>query len=104
MTEEDQFKRQEANELRRKLQEESKRIIEKAKGDKNTQQKIRLIVNVITPDNFEKKFEELRGYMFGELKTQNEEGYDKDLHPTLTDENLSEENLQMVVETIFRKA
>jgi hypothetical protein len=92
-TPEDEFKRQEANELRKKLFEESKKIIEKAKSDKNTQQKIRLIVNVITPDNFEKKFDELRGYMFGELKTPNEEGYDKEMHPLLTDEILSEENL-----------
>jgi len=86
------------------LIEESKKTIEKAKSDKNTLQKIRLIVNVITPDNFEKKFEELRGYMFGELKAPNEDGYNKELHPVLTDENLSEENLQLVVETIFRKA
>jgi len=59
---------------------------------------------VILPDNFEKKFAELRGYTFGDLKTPTEPGYDKEKHPTLTDENLSEENLQIVVETIFRKA
>ena len=84
--------------------EESKKTIEKAKGDNNILQKIRLIVNVILPENFDKKFEELRGYTFGDLKTPNETGYDKELHPTLTDENLSEENLQIVVETILRKA
>jgi hypothetical protein len=102
--EDDFFKRQEADLLRKKLIEESRKTIEKAKGDKNILQKIRLIVNLILPDNFDKKFEELRGYTFGDLKTPNEAGYDKDLHPTLTDENLSEENLQIVVETIFRKA
>ena len=59
---------------------------------------------MITPDSFEKKFEELRGYMFGDLKAEKEEGYSKELHPALTDQNLSEENLQIVVETIFRKA
>ena len=84
--------------------EESKKVLEKAKSDKNTQQKIRLIVNVITPDNFDKKFEELREYIFGLLKHANEEGYDKEVHHILSDEDLSKENLQLVVETIFRKA
>lgn len=29
-------------------------------------------MNVITPDNFDKKFLELRQYLFGELKTRAE--------------------------------
>jgi hypothetical protein len=103
-TEDDFFKRQEADLLRKKMLEESKKTIEKAKGDKNILQKIPLIVNLIRPENVDKKFEELRGYIFGDLKTPNEAGYDKELHPTLTDENLSEENLQIVVDTILRKS
>jgi len=42
------------------------------KQDKNQIQKIRLILNVIAPDNYDKKFAELRGYLFGELKTKTE--------------------------------
>ncbi len=97
------FKRQEPDELRKKLAEESKATIEKAKSDRNTEQSIRLIVNVISPDNFDKKFEELRCYMFGQLKTSSEAGYDRIAHPLLTDENISKKNLNIVVETIFRK-
>ena len=98
------FKRQESDVLRKKLIEESKKTIEKATGDKNILRKIRLIVNVILPDNFDMKFEELRGYTFGDLKAPNETGYDKILHPTLSDENVSKENIQIVVETILLKA
>jgi hypothetical protein len=34
-------------------------------------------VNLITPDNFEKKFEELRIFMFGEYKLPTEEGFEE---------------------------
>lgn len=56
MTDDDQFKRKEADDLRRELTEKSRTVIEKAKGAKNVDQQIRLIINVITPDNFNKKF------------------------------------------------
>jgi hypothetical protein len=85
------------------LWEESKQVIEKAKSDKNTSQKIRLIVNVITPDNFDKKFEELRVFMFGDHKLPEEEGYNESVD-TLTEDKVSNENLQIIVETVFRKA
>lgn len=39
------------------------------KLDKNETQKIKLILNIIAPDNFEKKFSELRGFLFKGLKT-----------------------------------
>lgn len=42
--------------------------------------------------------------MFGELKSPEEAGYNGELHPVLSDENLTEENMNMIVETIFRKA
>jgi hypothetical protein len=102
-TEEEVLKRGEADTLKKRLFEESKLVLQKAKSDKNTQQKIRLIVNVITPDNFEKKFEELRVFMFGDYKLPEEEGYDESLGQ-LSDENVSDENLQIIVETVFRKA
>ena len=46
--------------------------MKKMRQDKNEIQKIRLILNVITPDNFDKKFKELRGFLFNELKTKTE--------------------------------
>ena len=76
---------------------------EETLGDKNTKQKIRLIVNVITPDNLEKKFVELRGFMFGERRLQTEEGYNPETD-MLTEGSLSDENMNIIVETIFRKA
>lgn len=91
-TEEEVLKRGQADELRKKLAEESKRVIEKTKSDKNVHQKIRLIVNLITPDNFERKFEELRVFMFGDHKLSTEEGYDPEVD-TLTDVKVSDENL-----------
>jgi hypothetical protein len=36
----------------KKLVEESKETISKAMGDKNIQQKIRLTINLIVPENF----------------------------------------------------
>ncbi len=38
------------------------------------------------------------------MKFAGETGYNKESHPILSDENLSDENLQIVVKTIFRKA
>lgn len=96
MTEEEIKKRNEANELRRKLAKESETAREKALREKNIDQKIRLIINVITPDNFEKKFEELRNFLFPGLKAKGEPGYDPEIHPVLTDEilNLSDKELK----------
>ncbi len=78
-TEEEILKRGEADQLNKRIFEESKLVLQKAKSDKNTQQKIRLIVNVMSPDNFEKKSEELRVFMFGDYKLPKEEGYDESL-------------------------
>ena len=50
--------------MRTELHEKSKQVIEKAREDKNIFQKIRLLLNVIAPENMEKKFAELRGLMF----------------------------------------
>lgn len=64
-------------------------------------QQIRLICNVITPDNFEKKFKELRHHTFGDLKLPTEKGFDPNVD-RLTE--VSQENLDLIVERIFSKA
>jgi len=58
---------------------------ENAKKDKNDNQKIRLILNIIAPDNYTKKFGELRGYLFPNLKKreecdEEEVDYDEEAH------------------------
>jgi hypothetical protein len=58
---------------------------------------------LITPDNYDKKFEELRVFMFGDHKLPEEEGYNESVD-TLTEDKISNQNLQIIVETIFRKA
>ncbi|TNV85454.1 hypothetical protein FGO68_gene13109 [Halteria grandinella] len=102
LTEEERFVRQVANELKQKLSEEAKKFIDKTKLDKNLEQKIRLIVNVITPDNFDKKFEELREYMFGKVKLSDEPGYNAEVDKWNADDYV--ENMIVVVERIFKKA
>jgi len=44
--------------------------MKKMRAEKNENQKIRLILNVITPDNYDKKFGELIGFLFKDLKTE----------------------------------
>jgi len=58
---------------------------------------------VITPDTYDKKFEELRVFMFGDHKLPEEEGYQESVD-TLNEDNINNENLQIIVETVFRKA
>jgi hypothetical protein len=90
-----------------KLREKAIAMQKKVKMEKNTEQKIRLILNVITPDNFEKKFNELRGFLFGELKNREEceneeiEYLDENI---LQEENINTEILTVIVQNIFRKA
>lgn len=74
-------------------------------------QQIKLICNVITPDNFDKKFSELRQYLFGDLKHKNEPGYNPGM-PVYTDaeegkdagDNENAKNMLLIVERIFSKA
>lgn len=78
------------------------------KSEAKTRNKIKLILNLLSPDNFEKKIRELRDIMFPENKTRAEcfeedIEFAKDKH-LLTDENLDEEVLQFVVHNIFKKA
>lgn len=58
---------------------------------------------MIAPDNFEKKFDELRQVMFEDMKYAGEEGYDPNVHTPLST-NLNKENMTTVVQTVFRKA
>lgn len=102
-TEEEKFQRQEADMLRAKLKEESKRVLAKTKEDKNLTQKIRLIINVITPDNFEKKFEELREHMFGPIKAPSEEGYNAEVDKFERTPEMAVK-LEAIVERVFSKA
>lgn len=60
-----------------------------------------LILNVITPDNKKKKFDELKGYLFADFKVRSkcfeeEIEYDEDVHK-LTDENIPMDILKTVV-------
>lgn len=54
------------------LKEKAKEMIKKCQMVKNEGQQIRLILNVITPDNYDKKFGELRKFLFGESRTAEE--------------------------------
>lgn len=69
-----------------------------------------MILNVIAPDNYTKKFTELREYLFGDKKTENEvfatntgETYNPDVH-ALKDEDINNDLLETIVQNIFRKA
>ena len=89
---------------KKELALKSQKYMEELKAKEETVQKhIRRNINMILPDNFDKKFAELKGYMFPGLKTPGEEGYDpaKDI---ITETTLNLENVGIVVETIFRKA
>ena len=100
--------KQEDTEEKQKLRQAALEMKKKLSMSKNVEQKIRLIMNVISPDNFDKKLNELRGFMFEGFKTK-EECEDEDIEYVLAEHQLHEENLnlkmlEMVVENIFRKA
>jgi len=79
----------------------SARNMEAVRADKNNIQKVRLLCNQITPDNFDRKVSELREMLIGDRKLFNEEGFDAEAAEGF---KISEEILQIVVQTIFRKA
>ena len=83
-----------------KLKEKAIAMHAKVTMEKNESQKIRLILNVITPDNYEKKFKELRSFLFMDLKTKEEcedddEKYDEDT--ALGDDNMRTDILETIV-------
>jgi len=86
-----------------KLREKAKAMYEKVSQSKNEVQKIRLNLNLITPENYDKKFGELRNFLFGEILTQ-EEALDADQKWEELGDNVNDEILTTIVQNIFRKA
>mmetsp|Transcript_9328 Transcript_9328/g.7101 ORF Transcript_9328/g.7101 Transcript_9328/m.7101 type:complete len:80 (+) Transcript_9328:1354-1593(+) len=57
----------------------------------------------MAPDNVDKKFALLREQIFGDLKFEEEKGYDPEIHKPLTEiENL--DTMKLIVEMLFKKA
>ena len=84
----------EVQEMMDKAEAYKKRILTD-KDQQKIERKIKLILNQISPDNFQKKIGELREIMFPEMKTKNEcfeEGVEYDDFK-LSDETLNEETL-----------
>ena len=84
-----------------------KKLLEN-KSNEKTENKIKLILNQLSPDNFDKKMGQLREILFPVFKTKDEcftaeEEYNEEIH-LLTDENLNDEILEFVVKNIFKKA
>ena len=50
--------------------------MEEAKSEKQDYQRVRLWLNQISPDNFEKKSGELRELLIGSAKLMSEKGFD----------------------------
>ncbi len=83
-----------------KLKLKAQQNIEVARQTKDNNQNVRLWLNQITPDNYEKKNSELRSLMFGDRKAKDEAGYD-DQEPIF---EVDKQKQEIVVKTIFRKA
>ncbi len=92
--------RQAEDEMVVKLKETAKKNIEATKKEKDNTQNVRLWLNQITPDNYEKKQFELRSLMFGDRKTKEEAGFEAQ-DPNF---EIDQEKQEIVVKTIFRKA
>ena len=75
--------------------------MEEAKSEKQDYQKVRLWLNQITPDNFEKKKSELRELLIGDAKIMGEPGFNAE---EAKKTKIDDEKQKIVVETIFRKA
>ena len=97
----DIIERNVVDENRKKIQEDAAKTIDRIRKEKTTESNIRLYVNQIAPDNFEKKFEQLREAMFGDLKHKGEKGYDEEIHSQF---EVQTDSMGLVVETIFKKA
>ena len=98
----------EDNEEKIKLKQAAASMKEKLKGDKKEDQKIRLILNVISPDNYEKKFAEIREHLFRGFKTVDEcfnehIEYNEDEHK-LTDDNINTHMVELITQNLFKKA
>ena len=83
------------------------KALKTARLDKSEAQKIRLCLNQIAPNNFEKKVGELRAMLIGDAKLLAEDGFDEQATALLEEEGklvIDDEKLGIVVHTIFRKA
>ena len=83
------------------LTNQSKKNMKEVKNEKNDTQIVRLWLNQITPDNFAKKSGDLRELLIGNAKLLNEEGFNIEEAKNL---KINEQKLDIVVETILRKA
>ena len=83
-----------------KLKLKAQQNIEVARKEKDNNQNVRLWLNQITPDNYDKKQSELRSLMFGDRKAMGETGYAEQETPFEVDK----EKQEIVVKNIFRKA
>ena len=75
--------------------------MEEVKSEKTDTQRVRLWLNQITPDNYAKKSGELRELLIGNANLLNEEGFNIEEAKNL---KINEQKLDIVVETILRKA
>lgn len=93
--------RAEEDETVQKLKQQAKKVMEEAKSEKQDFQRVRLWLNQISPDNFEKKSGELRELLIGNAKLMSEAGFNTEEAKSV---KIDEEKQKIVVETIFRKA
>lgn len=63
--------------MQSQLKEKAKVNQENAMKKKDNHQNVRLWLNQITPDNFKKKESELRGLLFGNRISLEEEGFEQ---------------------------
>ena len=69
------------------------------KSEKTELNNVKLNMNQITPDNYSRKFNELRKLLIGDRKILGEPEFEAD-----KDFNLNEDKLDIVVGTVFKKA
>lgn len=82
------------------MRDKAEQNLQIARKEKNEEQRVRLWLNQISPDNYEKKQSELRGLLFGDLKAPSEPMSEEDQKNF----KLDEDKMNLVVQTIFRKA
>jgi len=99
------FDRRPVDETTKKLHEDLNKNAEKnllvARASKNELQRVRLILNQITQDNVDLKISQLREMLIGDRKLLSEEGFDPEQAKGFS---INDEILDIVVQTIFRKA
>lgn len=92
--------RQPELEMVMELKDKARKTLAATKVEKDSTQTVRLWLNQITPDNYEKKQSELRTLLFGDRLHKTETGYEEQ-----TDQiEIDEKKQLIVVQTIFRKA